>query len=184
MQVYCLILWLETIACRGQRKSLWHERLLPNTAAPFSRSHLHKNSLTFSVLFLLLYKGNNIALWFSPYMKLGQILHSIFKLCVCVCVWVGAKFVQSCPTLCNPMDRCPPCSSVHVILQTRIRSGLPYPSLGDLPNLGTEAATLMSPLLAGGFFTTSATSVAPLNCVIPVTFLMCFELQLLHLFSP
>ena len=104
--------------------------------------------------------------------------------CVCVCGWVGAKFVQSCPTLCNPMDRCPPCSSVHVILQTRIRSGLPYPSLGDLPNLGTEAATLMSPLLAGGFFTTSATSVAPLNCVIPVTFLMCFELQLLHLFSP
>ena len=36
-------------------------------------------------------------------------------------------------------------------------SGLPYPSSGDLPNPGTEPASLTSPALAGGFFTTSAT---------------------------
>ena len=29
------------------------------------------------------------------------------------------------------------------------------PSSGDLPDLGTEPASLMSPALAGGFFTTS-----------------------------
>ena len=29
-------------------------------------------------------------------------------------------------------------------------SGLPFPSLGDLPNPGTEPASLMSPALAGG----------------------------------
>ena len=36
-------------------------------------------------------------------------------------------------------------------------SGLPFPSPGDLPNLGIESTSLMSPALAGRFFTTSAT---------------------------
>ena len=35
---------------------------------------------------------------------------------MCVC----AKSLQSCLTLCNPMDHSPPGSSVHGILQTRI----------------------------------------------------------------
>ena len=38
-------------------------------------------------------------------------------LCVCVCV---LKSLQSCPTLCNPMDYSPPGSSDHGILQARI----------------------------------------------------------------
>ena len=33
-------------------------------------------------------------------------------------------------------------------------SGLPYPTRGDLPDLGIEAAPPVSPALAGGFFTT------------------------------
>ena len=36
-------------------------------------------------------------------------------------------------------------------------SGLPFPSPGDLPNAGIELASLVSPTLTGGFFTTSAT---------------------------
>ena len=36
-------------------------------------------------------------------------------------------------------------------------SGLPFPSPGDLPDPETEPTSLMSPALAGGFFTTSAT---------------------------
>ena len=36
-------------------------------------------------------------------------------------------------------------------------SGLPFPPPGDLPNPGIESASLMSPALAGGFFTTSTT---------------------------
>ena len=36
-------------------------------------------------------------------------------------------------------------------------SGLPCPPPGDLPNPGIEAVYLMSPALAGGFFTTSTT---------------------------
>ena len=34
-------------------------------------------------------------------------------------------------------------------------SGLPCPLPGDLPDPGTEPASLVSPALAGGFFTTS-----------------------------
>ena len=33
-------------------------------------------------------------------------------------------------------------------------SGLPYPTPGDLPDLGIEDAPPVSPALAGGFFTT------------------------------
>ena len=40
-------------------------------------------------------------------------------------------------------------------------SGLPCPPPGDLPNPGIKATSLMSPALAGGFFTTSATWEAP-----------------------
>ena len=36
-------------------------------------------------------------------------------------------------------------------------SGLPCPSPGDVPNPGIKPASLMTPALAGGFFTTSAT---------------------------
>ena len=40
-------------------------------------------------------------------------------------------------------------------------SGLPLPSPGDIPNPGIKPASLMSPALAGRFFTTSATWEAP-----------------------
>ena len=35
-------------------------------------------------------------------------------------VYMPAKLLQSCPTLCDPMDRSPPGSSVHRISQARI----------------------------------------------------------------
>ena len=42
------------------------------------------------------------------------------------------------PTLCNPMDCSPQGSSVHVILQARIQSGLPLPSWGNIPHPGIK----------------------------------------------
>ena len=68
-----------------------------------------------------------------------------------------AKSLQSCLTLCNPMDRSPPDSSVHGILQARILEWGAMPFSGDLPNPGMEPRSLMSPSLAGGFFITAAT---------------------------
>ena len=41
--------------------------------------------------------------------------------------------------------------------------GLSFSTLGDLPNLGIEPASLSSPVLAGGFFTFGATCKALLN---------------------
>ena len=42
-------------------------------------------------------------------------------------------------------------------------SRLPCPPPGDLPDPGIEPMSLMSPALAGGFFTTSATWEATVN---------------------
>ena len=42
-------------------------------------------------------------------------------------------------------------------------SGLPFPSPGNLPDPGIELVSLVSPALAGGFFTTSTTWEAPSN---------------------
>ena len=50
----------------------------------------------------------------------------------------------------------PPGSSVHGLLQVRILEWVAMPSSRDLPGPGIEPASLMSPALAGGFFTTSA----------------------------
>ena len=47
-------------------------------------------------------------------------------------------------------------------------SGLPCPLPGDLPNPGIEPTSLISPALAGGFFTTSATWEAPFKEVMRV----------------
>ena len=55
------------------------------------------------------------------------------------------------------MDHSPPGSSIHGILQARILEWVACPPPGDLPDPGIKPASLMSPALAGGFFTTSAT---------------------------
>ena len=44
-----------------------------------------------------------------------------------------------------------------VFFKQEYRSGLPCPPPGDLPNSGVKSAFLVSPALADGFFTTSAT---------------------------
>ena len=67
------------------------------------------------------------------------------------------KSLQLCPTLCDPMGRNLPGSTIHGILQARNGSGLPCLPPGDLPDPGIEPMSLMSPELASGFFTTSTT---------------------------
>ena len=73
----------------------------------------------------------------------------------------AAKSLQSCRILCDPMDCSQAASSVHGILQARILEWVPCPLSGDLPDPGIKPQSLMSPALAGGFFTTSATWEAP-----------------------
>ena len=66
------------------------------------------------------------------------------------------KSLQSYLTLWDPMDCSQPGSFVHGMLQAKIPEWVAVPSPGDLPDPGTEPASLMAPALAGGFLTTSA----------------------------
>ena len=60
---------------------------------------------------------------------------------------------QSCPSLGDPVDGSPPGSSVRGLSQARILEWVACPSPGDLPDPGTESTCLVSPALAGRFFT-------------------------------
>ena len=80
---------------------------------------------------------------------------------------MGAKLLQLCLTLCDPIDCSPPDSSVHGFSRQEYWSGLPCPPPGDLPSPGIKLVSLMSPALAGGFFATSATCEAPIISVLP-----------------
>ena len=72
----------------------------------------------------------------------------------CVCVSVA----QLCPTFCSPMDCNLPSSSLHGILQARILEwgAISYSREYSQPRDRTHMP-LMSPALADGFFTSSAT---------------------------
>ena len=66
----------------------------------------------------------------------------------CMC----AKVLQSCPTLCNPMNvACQAPLSMGFSMQ-EYWSGLPFPPPGYLPNPGVES---VSPALAGIFLSLS-----------------------------
>ena len=62
---------------------------------------------------------------------------------------------QSCPTLLDPMDSSPPCSSVHgdSLGKTTGARCYPCPTLGDLPNPGIEPTSPASHLLHCRSFT-------------------------------
>ena len=74
-----------------------------------------------------------------------------------VCACMHAKLLQSCLTLCDPMDRSLPGSSVQGILQAWILECSRGLSLGDSLNPGIKLASLLSSALASRFFTTRAT---------------------------
>ena len=68
-----------------------------------------------------------------------------------------AKSLQLCPTLCDPVDCVHQAPLSMGFSRQEYWSELPFLSPGDLPNPGIEPVSLMSPVLAGGFFITIAT---------------------------
>ena len=60
---------------------------------------------------------------------------------------------QSCPSLCDPMDCSLPGSFVHGIFQTRILMQVATSSSRGYSHPDTERTSLVSPALAGRFFT-------------------------------
>ena len=71
-------------------------------------------------------------------------------------MYLHAKSLQLCLTLCDFMDCSPPGSSVHGIPQAGILSGLPFLLQEHLSNSRIEPTSPVSPALAGGILTTSA----------------------------
>ena len=76
----------------------------------------------------------------------------LLHVCVCVCVCVLSHFSHV-RLSATPMDYSQAPLSVRFSRQ-EYWSGLPCPPPGDLPNLGIESTSLMSPALADGFFIT------------------------------
>ena len=86
--------------------------------------------------------------------KLGMKTHQEF----------GGLVAKLCPTLVTSWTvahQAPPSMGFS---KQEYWSGLPFPSPGDFPHPGIKHASLMSPALAGGFFTTSATWEAQYSC--------------------
>ena len=75
---------------------------------------------------------------------------SVFAVSWCVC---ALRHVQLFGTLRTVAHQAPLSMG---FFRHKFCSGLPCPPPGDLPDLGTEPMPLMSPALAGGFFTTRA----------------------------
>ena len=87
-------------------------------------------------------------------------------------IWTKTKFkhkmrgcllshFRSCPALCNPMDCGLLGSSVHGILQARIREWLPMPFSRGSSWCRDRSHVSMSPGLTGRFFSISTTQEAP-----------------------
>ena len=74
--------------------------------------------------------------------------------CSYVCMLSLFSRVQLCAT---PWTIGPQAPLSMEFSRQEYRSGLPCPPPGHLPNPGIKPASLMSPALAGGFFTISAT---------------------------
>ena len=72
------------------------------------------------VIILLKYTNiNHFAVHLPLIIMFCQLYLNILKRLKIISIY-GAKSLQSCPTLCNPMDCSLPGSSVHGILQARI----------------------------------------------------------------
>ena len=65
-----------------------------------------------------------------------------------------AQLLQSCPTLCDPMDWGPPGSSVHGILQTRILEWVAMPCTRGSSQPRDQTHVFCVSCIAGRFFTT------------------------------
>ena len=115
-----------------------------------------------------LYVRDSTRLWIHPYLKFGTLHSRILswlssltplgcKRLVSLCMLSHFSCVQFFVTLRIVVCQTPLSIEFH---RQEYWIDLPCPPPGDLLHLGIEPASLMSPVLAGGFFTTSASSEA------------------------
>ena len=138
--------WTQATAVKAPSPNHWTTREL-STPMVFLAAFISQSRMG-HVVSLLVFR---LHLWQkSSWICSGKM--ETYELSACM----HAKSLQSCPTLCKPMDCSLPGSSVHGILQAGILQWVAMPSSGDLPHRGMEPSSLISPVLAGGFFTARA----------------------------
>ena len=111
-------------------------------------SHLELQELTFLYVFFKLRECDTLSFVFlfqGYFDYLGSFVmpykfqNYLFQFCeICHHASMHAKSLQSCLTLCDPIDYSPSGSSVHGYSRQEYWSGLPCPPPGDLPNPGIK----------------------------------------------
>ena len=93
------------------------------------------------------------ALTSGIYLNLNRLNYCV---CVCLCVFVCAHSVtQSCPTSVTPWAMARQAPLLVEFSRQEYWSRLPFPTPGDLPELGIELSSFASPALTRGFFPTA-----------------------------
>ena len=70
-------------------------------------------------------------------------------------IYSGGLITKSCPHLVTPGNIAHQAPLSMRFPRQQYWSGLPFPTLGDLPDIGIEPISVTSPALAGGFFFTT-----------------------------
>ena len=122
----------------GARNSLWNDLLMVDSRITRAKTKLYEHTEIF-------------CLHISWYLTVQRRQMAWQQRCV------RAKSHQSCLTLCDPMDHIPPGCSVHEIPQAWILEWVAMPSSRGSFQPRNQIASLTTPALAGGFFTTSIT---------------------------
>ena len=102
----------------------------------------------------MIFKKNLIRIWlfYSAVLVSATQQSELTYVYVCMCV---CSVAQPCLTLCGPMDYSLPGSFCPWIFSRQeYWSGMLFPTPGGLPVPGIEPESLVSPALAGRFFTT------------------------------
>ena len=102
------------------------------------------------------------------WMASSDLLYSTWNSAQCyVAGWMGGEYGEGCACVLSCFSRVLFCMTLWTVVSQAPLSmgfsrkeywgGLPCPSPGDLPDPGIEPTSLMSPALAGRFFTSSTT---------------------------
>ena len=126
-----------------------------------NRSFIRCSSFSWSCLAIFAEKKLTVNLMFICGLSLVPFFFCSFHtdLIMCVlwlCTYGGGVCTQSCPALWDPRD----CVARRAPLPMEFSrqeywSRLPFPVQGDLPDLGIEPPSLVSPALAAEFFSTA-----------------------------
>ena len=115
--------WLDLLAVQGTLKSLLQHHS--------SKASILQCSAFFTVQLSHSYTTTGKIIALTRWTSAGKVMSLFFNM-------LSAKSVQSCLTLCDPMDCSPPGSSVHGIFQARILEWVAIPFSRDLPDPGIE----------------------------------------------